>query len=181
MVRAGGDSWFFITADYAFGHALERDTGNFVRGAGGRILGSVRYPFPATSDFSSFLVQAQASRAKVIGFANAGADTVNSIKQAAEFGVTRRGTKLAALLMFLPTSTRSGCRRRRASVLTESFYWDLNDRTRAFTERMRPRGRDVVPNMASAPNYSCTLHYLKAVADMGVAAAKARASMSSTA
>lgn len=173
MVRAGGDSWYFITADYAFGHALERDTGNFVRAAGGRVAGAVRYPFPATTDFSSFLVQAQASRAKVIGFANAGADTINSIKQAAEFGVTRRGTKLAALLMFLPDVHSIGLETAQGLVLTESFYWDLNDRTRAFTDRMRPRLRDVVPNMASAANYSSTLHYLKAVADMGVAASKA--------
>ena len=172
MVRAGGDSWYFITADYAFGHALERDTTAFIRAAGGRVMGSVRYPFPATTDFSSFLVQAQASRAKVIGFANAGADTINSIKQAAEFGVTRRGTKLAALLMFLPDVHSIGLETAQGLVLTESFYWDLNDRTRAFTERMRPRMRDVVPNMASAANYSCTLHYLKAIADMGVAASK---------
>ena len=173
MVRAGGDSWFFITADYAFGHALERDTGNFVRAAGGRVAGAVRYPFPATSDFSSFLVQAQASRAKVIGFANAGADTINSIKQAAEFGVTRRGTKLAALLMFLPDVHSIGLETAQGLVLTESFYWDLNDRTRAITGRLRARLRDGVPNMASVANYSATLHYLKAIADMGVAPSKA--------
>ncbi len=173
MVKAGGDSWFFITADYAFGHALERDTTNFIRAAGGRVNGSVKYPFPATSDFSSFLLQAQASRAKVIGFANAGADTINSIKQAAEFGVTRGGVKLAALLMFLPDVHAIGLRTAQGLVLTESFYWDLNDRTRAVSERLRPRLKDVRPNMASIANYSCTLHYLKAVADMGVAASKA--------
>jgi branched-chain amino acid transport system substrate-binding protein len=173
MVRAGGDSWYFITADYAFGHALERDTGNFVRGAGGRVLGSVRYPFPATTDFSSYLLQAQATRPKVIGFANAGADLINSIKQAAEFGVTRRGIKLAALLMFLPDVHAIGLQTAQGLVLTESFYWDLNDRTRALTQRLQPRLRDQVPNMASVANYSGALHYLKAVADMGVAAAKA--------
>ncbi len=173
MVRAGGDSWYFITADYAFGHALERDTSNFVRGAGGRVLGSVRYPFPATTDFSSFLLQAQASRPKVIGFANAGADLINSIKQASEFGVTRRGIKLAALLMFLPDVHAIGLQTAQGLVLTESFYWDLNDRTRALTQRLQPRLRDQVPNMASVANYSGALHYLKAVADMGVAAAKA--------
>ncbi len=173
MVRAGGDSWYFITADYAFGHALERDTGNFVRAAGGRVLGAVRYPFPATTDFSSFLLQAQAARPKVIGFANAGADLINSIKQASEFGVTRRGIKLAALLMFLPDVHSIGLETAQGLVLTESFYWDLNDRTRALTERLRPRLRDQVPNMASVANYSCTLHYLKAIADMGVAASKA--------
>ena len=173
MVRAGGDSWYFITADYAFGHALERDTGNFVRAAGGRVLGSVRYPFPATTDFSSFLLQAQAARPKVIGFANAGADLINSIKQASEFGVTRRGIKLAALLMFLPDVHAIGLQTAQGLVLTESFYWDLNDRTRALTQRLQPRLRDQVPNMASVANYSGALHYLKAVADMGVAAAKA--------
>ncbi|MDB5316306.1 MAG: Amino acid/amide transporter substrate-binding protein family [Rhodospirillales bacterium] len=173
MVRAGGDSWFFITADYAFGHALERDTGNFVRAAGGRVLGNVRYPFPATSDFSSFLVQAQASRAKVIGLANAGADTINSVKQAAEFGITRRGVKLAALLMFLPDVHAIGLETAQGLVLTESFYWDLNDRTRAITTRLQPRLRDIKPNMASIANYSAALHYLKAIKDMGVAASKA--------
>ena len=171
-VRAGGDSWFFITADYAFGHALERDTANFVRNAGGRVMGQVRYPFPATTDFSSFLVQAQASRAKVIGMANAGADTINTVKQAAEFGVTRRGVKLAALLMFLPDVHALGLQTAQGLILTESFYWDLNDRTRAISERLRPRLRDVRPNMASIANYSGALHYLKAIADMGVAASK---------
>jgi branched-chain amino acid transport system substrate-binding protein len=171
-VRAGGDSWFFITADYAFGHALERDTANFVRNAGGRVMGQVRYPFPATTDFSSFLVQAQASRAKVIGMANAGADTINTVKQAAEFGITRRGVKLAALLMFLPDVHALGLQTAQGLILTESFYWDLNDRTRAISERLRPRLRDVRPNMASIANYSGALHYLKAIADMGVAASK---------
>ena len=173
MVKTGGDSWFFITADYAFGHALERDTTNFVKAAGGKVNGAVRYPFPSTSDFSSFLVQAQASRAKVIGLANAGADTINSIKQAAEFGVTRRGVKLAALLMFLPDVHALGLSTAQGLVLTESFYWDLNDRTRAVTERLKPRLKDIKPNMASIANYSAALHYLKTVADMGVAASKA--------
>ena len=172
MVKAGGDSWFFITADYAFGHALERDTTNFVKAAGGKVLGSVKYPFPSTTDFSSFLLQARSSRPKVIGLANAGADTINSIKQAAEFGLMKSGTKLAALLMFLPDVHALGLETAQGLVLTESFYWDLNDRTRAVTERLKPRLKDVKPNMASIANYSCTLHYLKAVADMGVAAAK---------
>ena len=173
-VRAGGDTWFFITADYAFGHALERDSSNFVRAAGGRVLGQVRTPFPGTSDFSSFLVQAQASRAKVIGLANAGGDTTNCIKQAAEFGITRRGVKLAALLMFIQDVGALGLPTAQGLVMTESFYWDLNDRTRAFTGRVRGRlARNGVPNMVTAGNYSGTLHYLKAVADMGVAAAKA--------
>ncbi|ACA19399.1 putative substrate-binding protein [Methylobacterium sp. 4-46] len=173
MVRAGGDSWFFVTADYAFGHALERDTTAFIKAANGRVLGSVRYPFPSTSDFSSFLVQAQASGAKVIAFANAGADTVNCIKQAAEFGVTQHGTKLAALLMFLSDVHALGLQAAQGLILTESFYWDLNDRTRAVTRRALPRLSGVYPNMASIADYSATLHYLKAVADMGVKAAKA--------
>nr|WP_211862255.1 ABC transporter substrate-binding protein [Neoroseomonas soli] len=174
MVRAGGDSWFFITADYAFGHALERDTTTFVRAAGGRVMGGVRYPFPATTDFSSFIVQAQASRAKVIGLANAGQDTTNCIKQIAEFGLTRRGTKVAALLMFIADVHALGLDVAQGLVMTESFYWDMNDRTRTFTQRVRPRlNNGQVPNMVTAGNYSGTLHYLKAVADMGVAAAKA--------
>ena len=173
MVKSGGDSWFFITADYAFGHALERDTTGFVTAAGGKVLGSVKYPFPATSDFSSFLLQAQASRAKVIGLANAGADTVNCIKQAAEFGLTKRNVKLAALLMFLSDVHALGLEAAQGLVLTESFYWDLNDRTRAFTKRVLPKLNGTYPNMNSAANYSATLHYLKAVADMGVEAAKA--------
>jgi len=173
MVKAGGDTWFFITADYAFGHALERDTTGFVKAAGGKVLGSVKYPFPSTTDFSSFLVQAQASRAKVIGLANAGADTINCIKQAAEFGITRRGTKLAALLMFLSDVHALGLQTAQGLVLTESFYWDLNDRTRAFTKRVLPRLNGTYPNMNSAADYSATLHFLKAVADMGVQAAKA--------
>ena len=174
MARAGGDTWFFITADYAFGHALERDTSNFVRAAGGRILGSVRTPFPGTTDFSSFLLQAQASRAKVIGLANAGGDTINTIKQAAEFGLTRRGVKLAALLMFISDVHSLGLQTAQGLVCTETFYWDLNDRTRAFTNRVLPNmPQGLRPGMAQAGCYSAVLHYLKAVADMGVAAAKA--------
>ncbi len=174
MVRAGGDSWFFITADYAFGHALERDTANFVRNAGGRVLGQVRTPFPGTTDFSSFLLQAQASRAKVIGLANAAADTTNCIKQAAEFGLTRRGVKLAGLLVFLSDVHSLGLQTAQGLVLTETFYWDLNDRTRAFTGRVRPRmPNQAPPTMVQAGCYSATLHYLKAVQQMGVAAAKA--------
>ncbi|GJD51876.1 hypothetical protein OPKNFCMD_4635 [Methylobacterium crusticola] len=173
MVKAGGDSWFFITADYAFGHALERDTGSFVKASGGRVLGSVRYPFPSTADFSSFILQAQNSGARIIGLANAGADTVNSIKQAAEFALTQHGAKLAALLMFLSDVHALGLKAAQGLVLTESFYWDLNDRTRAITRRALPRLKGAYPNMASIANYSATLHYLKAVADLGVPAAKA--------
>jgi branched-chain amino acid transport system substrate-binding protein len=173
MVKAGGDSWFFITADYAFGHALERDTGNFVRNAGGRVLGNIRTPFPGTTDFSSFLVQAQASRAKVVGLANAGTDTTNCIKQAAEFGLNRRGVKLAALLMFLTDVHALGLQVAQGLVCTETFYWDLNDKTRAFTRKVVPNMGGIYPNMTQAGCYAGVLHYLKAVADMGVAAAKA--------
>jgi branched-chain amino acid transport system substrate-binding protein len=173
MVKAGGDTWFFLTADYAFGHALERDTGNFVKAQGGRVLGQVRTPFPGTTDFSSFLVQAQASRAKVIGLANAGGDTINSIKQAAEFGLTRRGVKLAALLMFINDVHGLGLQTAQGLVCTETFYWDLNDRTRAFTTKVKPHMASNMPAMSHAGCYASVLHYLKAAADMGAAAAKA--------
>jgi branched-chain amino acid transport system substrate-binding protein len=172
-VRAGGDTWFFITADYAFGHALERDTANFVRASGGRVLGQVRTPFPGTTDFSAFLVQAQASRAKVIGLANAGADTANCVKQAAEFGLTRRGVKLASLLLFVNDVHGMGLATAQGLTCTETFYWDLNDRTRAFTRRVLPRTPNNYPNMIHAGCYSGTLHFLKAVTDMGLPAAKA--------
>ena len=172
MVKAGGDSWFFITADYAFGHSLERDTMRFVKEQGGQVLGNVRHPFP-NNDFSSYLVQAQASRAKVIGLANAGTDLVTCIKQAAEFGITRRGTKIAVLLMFVTDVHSLGLEAAQGLVLAESFYWDLNDRTRAFTNRVKGQMGGLMPTMAHAGCYAGTLHYLKAVASMGVAAAKA--------
>ena len=172
-VRAGGDTWFFITADYAFGHALERDTMNFVRASGGRILGNVRTPFPGTTDFSSFLVQAQASRAKVIGLANAGADTQTCVKQAAEFGLTRRGIKLASLLLFINDVHGLGLQTAQGLTCTETFYWDMNDRTRAFTRKVIQRTPNNYPNMIHAGCYSGTLHFLKAVAEMGLPAAKA--------
>jgi branched-chain amino acid transport system substrate-binding protein len=173
-VRAGGDTWFFLTADYAFGHALERDTSAFVRAAGGRVVGSVRTPFPGTTDFSSFLLQAQASRAKVIGLANAGTDTVNSIKQAAEFGITRRGIKIASLLLFITDVHALGLQVAQGLVCANTFYWDANDQTRALTRRIRAiAGGDTPVAMSHAGDYAGTLHYLKAVADMGVANAKA--------
>ncbi|WP_372624592.1 ABC transporter substrate-binding protein [Falsiroseomonas sp.] len=174
MVRAGGKSWFFITADYAFGHALERDTSNFVRSQGGEILGSVRTPFPGTTDFSSFLQQAQRSRAQVIGLANAGGDTINSIKQAAEFRITRGGrTKLAGLLVFVTDVHALGLEVAQGLVLSETFYWDMNDKTRGFTQRLGAMPSNVKPSMVQAGCYASVLHYLKAVGDMGVAAAKA--------
>jgi branched-chain amino acid transport system substrate-binding protein len=172
MVKTGGDSWFFITADYAFGHALERDTTRFVTAAGGKVLGSIRHPLQST-DFSSYLLQAQQSRAKVIGLANAGTDTINSVKQAAEFGVTRRGTKIAVLLMFINDVHSLGLKAAQGLVCTESFYWDLNDRTRAFTNRVKGAMAGQYPAMSHAGCYASVLHYLKAAADMGAAAAKA--------
>jgi branched-chain amino acid transport system substrate-binding protein len=174
MVRAGGDSWFFITADYAFGHALERDTAAFVRAAGGRVVGQVRTPFPGTTDFSSFILQAQASRAKVIGLANAGTDTSNSIKQAAEFGITRRGIKLASMLMFITDVHALGLETAQGLVCTASYYWDMNDQTRNLARRVLANsGVDTPVTMAQAGDYSATLHYLKAVAELGAAPAKA--------
>ncbi len=169
MVKAGGDSWFFITADYAFGHALSRDVGNFVTGAGGKVLGNVRTPFPGTTDFSSYLLQAQSSGAKVIGLANAGADTINCIKQAKEFGIT---LPLAGLLMFISDVHSLGLNVCQGLVLTESFYWDLNDRTRAFSERLWKRMPNRRAGMANAGPYSSTLHYLKTAQAMGAAEIK---------
>ena len=172
-VRAGGDTWFFITADYAFGHALERDTANFVRNAGGRVVGQARTPFPGTTDFSSFLLQAQASRAKVIGLANAGTDTINCVKQAAEFGIMRRGIKLASMLLVLPDVHALGLQTAAGIVCTESFYWDLNDRTRSLMRRVHALSGPAAMGMSHAGDYSGTLHYLKAVADLGIQKAKA--------
>jgi branched-chain amino acid transport system substrate-binding protein len=171
MVKAGGDSWYFITADYAFGHQLQTDTTNMVKASGGKVLGSQAYPFPGTTDFSSFLVQAQSSGAKVLGFANAGGDTVNSIKQANEFGVNK-SMQLAALLMFITDVHALGLDTAKGLHLTESFYWDLNDGTRAFTNRVKPKTPNNWPNMIHAGCYSATLHYLKTAHDMGVAEAK---------
>jgi branched-chain amino acid transport system substrate-binding protein len=173
VVRTGGDSWFFIVANFAFGHALERDTAAAVLKAGGKVLGRAAHPAPGTTDFSSFLLQAQASRAKVIGLAHAGEDGVNTIKQAAEFGITRSGQqRLAALLLYINDVHAIGLPTAQGLLLTESFYWDLNDRTRAFTQRVLPKTNGQRPNMAQAGCYSATLHYLKAAADMGVAEAK---------
>lgn len=162
MVKAGGDSWFFLTADYAFGHALERDTIAVVEKSGGKVLGTVRHPFPG-SDFSSFLLQAQSSGAKVIGLANAGGDTINSIKQAAEFGITQAGQNLAGLLVFITDVHALGLQTAQGLVLTESFYWDLNDDTRAFAKRFAERNGGKMPTMVHAGVYAGTMHYLKAV------------------
>jgi branched-chain amino acid transport system substrate-binding protein len=162
IVRTGGDTWFFITADYAFGHALERDTEAVVLKSGGKVLGKVRAPFP-TSDFSSFLLQAQASKAKIIGLANAGTDTTNAIKQGAEFGIVRGGQQFAGLLVFLTDVHALGLEKAQGLILTESFYWDLNDQTRAFSKRFAERHKGAMPTMAQAGVYSAVLHYLKAV------------------
>jgi branched-chain amino acid transport system substrate-binding protein len=171
MVKAGGDSWFFITADYAFGHALERDTANFVTQAGGKVLGNVLAPL-GNADFSSFLIQAQSSGAKVIGLANAGADTVNCIKQAGEFGITAKGVKLAGLLVFISDVHALGLQTAQGIVVSNTFYWDRDDRTRAFTKRLQPHIGEARAGMGQAGCYAGTLHYLKAVAAMGIADAK---------
>ncbi|WP_159005774.1 ABC transporter substrate-binding protein [Bradyrhizobium sp. S69] len=165
LVKAGGDSWFFLTADYAFGYALEKDTSEIVTASGGKVLGSVRIPLNS-SDFSSFLLQAQSSKAKVIGLANAGLDTTNSIKQAAEFGIVNGGQKLAGLLMTLAEVNGLGLQAAQGLVLTEGFYWDRDDKSRAFGERFMARtGR--MPSMIHAGTYSATLQYLKAVKAAG--------------
>jgi branched-chain amino acid transport system substrate-binding protein len=162
MVEKGGKSWFFLTADYAFGHALERDTMAVVKEAGGEVVGAVRHPFPGT-DFSSFLLQAQSSGAKVIGLANAGGDTINSIKQAAEFGITQGGQSLAGLLVFLSDVHALGLKTAQGLVLTESFYWDLNDDTRAWSKRFAEKNGGKMPTMVQAGVYAGVLHYLKSV------------------
>lgn len=162
MVKAGGDTWFFLTADYAFGHALERDTAAIVTKNGGKVLGAVKTPFPGT-DFSSFLLQAQASKAKVIGLANAGGDTINSIKQAGEFGIVAGGQKLAGLLVFITDVNALGLQTAQGLVLTESFYWDTNDQTRAWSDRFAKLNGGKKPSMVQAGVYSGLLHYLKAV------------------
>ena len=171
MVKAGGESWFFITADYAFGHSLEEQTSDVVKKAGGKVLGAVRYPFPDTTDFSSYLTQAQASGAKVLGLANAGADAVNCVKQANEFGLPQSGMKIAPLLIFID-GIRSLGPAAQGLRLTETFYWDMNDRTRAFTKRVLPKTPNNYPNQAHASSYAVTRHYLKTVAEMGAAEAK---------
>ena len=173
LVVEGGDTWFFVVADYAFGHAMEADGTRFIQSAGGRVLGSTRYPFPATTDFSAFLLRAQASRAKVVGLGFGGVDLVTAVKQAAEFGMARRGQRLAALILFITEVHALGLQAAQGLVCSESFYWDLNDRTRAFSARLRQGFGVAAPTMVHAGCYAASLHYLKAVASMGVAAAKA--------
>jgi len=161
IVKTGGDTWFFLTADYAFGHALERDTEAAVIKAGGKTVGKVRHPFPS-ADFSSFLLQAQSSKAKIIGLANAGADTTNAIKQGAEFGIVKGGQKFAGLLVFLTDVHSLGLETAQGLILTSGFYWDLNDQTRAWSNRFYAKHKRM-PTMVQAGVYSSVIHYLKAV------------------
>ena len=171
VVKAGGDSWFFLTADYAFGHSLEKDTGEVVKANGGKVNGAVRHPLNAT-DFSSFLLQAQSSKAKVVGLANAGGDTVNSIKAAAEFGITKT-QNLAALLMLVTDVHALGLNTAQGLYLTEAWYWDMNDENRAFAKRFEARNNGKKPNMNQVGVYSSTLHYLNAVKAAGTDATAA--------
>jgi branched-chain amino acid transport system substrate-binding protein len=167
LVKAGGDTWFFLTADYAFGAALERDTTAVVIASGGKVLGGVKHPLN-TSDFSSFLLQAQSSKAKIIGLANAGGDTTNTIKQAAEFGIVKGGQKLAALLLFLTDVKALGLETAQGLNFTETFYWDLNDGTRAFSKRFADRMKNKAPpTMVQAGVYSGLMHYFKALDALG--------------
>jgi len=165
IVKTGGDSWFFLTADYAFGHALERDTEAVVVKNGGKVLGKVRHPFPA-QDFSSFLLQAQASKAKIIGLANAGADTTNAIKQAAEFGIVQGGQNLAGLLVFITDVHALGLKTAQGLILTEAWYWDANENNRAFAKEFGAANKGNMPTMVQAGVYSAVMHYLKAVHEL---------------
>jgi len=166
VTKGGGDTWFFITADYAFGQALEKDTSEVVVANGGKVLGSVRAPLNSP-DFSSFLLQAQASKAKVIGLANAGTDTQNAVRQAAEFGITQSGQKLATLLVFLTDIKGLGLQVAQGLMFTNGFYWDRTDETRAFAKRFGERNNGAMPSMVQAGAYSSTMHYLKSVAAAG--------------
>jgi branched-chain amino acid transport system substrate-binding protein len=167
LVKAGGDTWFFLTADYAFGAALERDTTAVITANGGKVVGGVKHPLN-TSDFSSFLLQAQSSKAKIIGLANAGGDTTNSIKQAAEFGIVKGGQKLAALLLFLTDVKAIGLETAQGLNFTETFYWDMNDQTRAFSKKFAARMKNgAPPTMVQAGVYSGLIHYFKALEALG--------------
>ena len=163
VVKTGGDSWYFVTADYAFGHALERDTESVVVKNGGKVLGKVRHPFPGT-DFSSYLLQAQASKAKVIGLANAGGDTIGAVKQASEFGITEGGQKLAGLLVFISDVQALGLKAAQGLVLSESWYWDMTEENRKFGKEFAAANKGKFPTMAQAGVYSSVIHYLKSVA-----------------
>ena len=166
IVKTGGDSWFFITADYAFGHALEKDTAAVVEANGGKVVGAVRAPLN-NADFSSFLLQAQSSGAKIVGLANAGADTTNAIKQAAEFGIVAGGQSLAGLLIFITDVHALGLPTAQGLIFTESFYWDNNDASRAFAKKFAERDGGIHPTMVHAGVYAAVTHYLKALAAVG--------------
>jgi branched-chain amino acid transport system substrate-binding protein len=165
IVKTGGNTWFFLTADYAFGHALERDTAAVVEKNGGKVVGKVRHPFPGT-DFSSFLLQAQASKAKIIGLANAGGDTVNSIKQAAEFGIVQGGQNLAGLLVFISDVKALGLPIAQGLIFTEAWYWDMNDANREFAKKFAAQNKGIHPSMIQAGVYSAVTHYLKTVHEL---------------
>lgn len=165
VVKSGGKSWFFVTADYAFGHSLERDTEAVVVKNGGKVLGKVRHPFPG-NDFSSYLLQAQASKAQVVGLANAGGDTIGAVKQAAEFGVTAGGQKLAGLLVFSSDVQALGLKAAQGLLLSETWYWDMTDENRKFGKEFAAANNGKFPTMAQAGTYSAVIHYLKAVAAM---------------
>ena len=174
IVASGGKTWFFIQANYAFGASLVADATGVIEASGGKVLGTVKYPFPETSDYASFLLQAQASGAEIVGLASAGADTANLIKQAAEFGLGKDGkTKMASLLCFIPQIRAIGLKDAKGLLTSEAFYWDLNDDTRAFTARYAPQVGGAKPCTIQAGCYSGALHYLKAVAALGVDKAKA--------
>jgi branched-chain amino acid transport system substrate-binding protein len=173
LVKAGGDTWFFITADYTFGHTFQKDATGFITAAGGKVIGSTTFPFPGTTDFASYLLEAQSSGAKVICFANAGSDFLNSFKQAKEFGLSRNGTVLVGLA-FITDVLAMGLPAAQGLTLYETFYWDLNDRTRAFTARVRPNlPAGIFPNMDNAGNYGSITHYLKVAKEIGFTRAKA--------
>jgi len=170
IVKQGGDSWYFITADYLFGHSIERDTGDVIRKAGGKIVGSSKHPLN-TADFSSFLLQAQSSKAKIVGMANGGGDTINTIKQASEFGIVAGGQKLAGIVMFISDIHSLGLKMAQGLIITEAYYWDLNDRTRAFGKKFYDKMKRM-PTMNQAATYSGVLHYLKSVQAAGTRATK---------
>jgi branched-chain amino acid transport system substrate-binding protein len=173
LTRAGGSTWYFVTADYAFGHAIQTDTTRFIEAAGGKVVGASAYPFPGTTDFSSYLLAAQSSGAKVLAFANAGDDFINCVKQANEFGVTKGGVKVAGIINSITVVVAAGLPVMQGLTVSETFYWDLNERTRAFMARVRPRlPAGVFPTYTHAGAYAAVSHYLKVVREMGVAKAK---------
>ena len=172
VTKQGGDSWYFLTSDYAFGHSLQRDASRFVEASGGKVLGSVRFPF-GSPDFSSFLLQAQASKAKVIGLAMSGADLLSAIKQAREFGIVQSGQSLASLVIYINDIEGVGLNVAQGLTLTTSFYWDANDETRAWAKRFMERSGGFIPNLITAGTYASVLHYLKAVQAAGTDEGKA--------